>query len=142
MLDIEEPGVPVSHQSRKFSMTPRCYCQIGRTLCAAMCVCRDFGMRVLRAIASCKHMYVYYDAREARRARSLLHGSSLLIKGRRYVDALGIFAHNSPYKQNLPMDNARAFVIFQKPTASLGPRSPFGPCGRVDGNFSVAPHRL
>lgn len=30
-----------------------------------------------------------------------------------------IFAHNSPYKQNLSMDNARAFVIFQKPTASL-----------------------
>lgn len=26
-----------------------------------------------------------------------------------------IRAHNSPYKQNLPMDNARAFVIFQKP---------------------------
>jgi len=47
-------------------------------------------------------------------AASLSHGSSLLIKDRRCVGAPRIFAHNSPYKQNLPMDNVHVRLSYFK----------------------------
>jgi len=89
----------------------------------------------------------HYDGEAA----SLSHGSSLLIKDRRCVDAPRIFAHYSPYKQNLPMDNVHVRLSYFKTYRRLALGQPArrppplpapllgSPCGGcVDGNFSVA----
>lgn len=77
-------------------------------------------------------------------APRLLHGSSLLIKEARCADTVEQHPCNSPeYKQNLPMDNTRAFVIFQNPTYPPPRRTRIRRCAlsvslslaRVAGNF-------
>lgn len=149
----------VHHASANFSLksqvlddTAPVIARLTRTSCTASCTCRDLDMRVLyvpRAIASCIaciHTYITAARRGAARrggrlsctARLSSSKADVVSTRREYSRTTHRINKIYPwttrvrlsYFKNLPPHSARLSSLL------------LGPCGRVDGNFSVAPHRL